>query len=146
MKKAGLFFCLSIFAFSVVVFAAGPNVHDGLWEIIITMEMPGMPAGMPFGGQPIKQTHCYTKKELEDNKNTVPKSNEECKITDYKLSGNKATWSMQCKGKDVASGTGEIIYKGDSYEATMKVQDKSSNHGSMQMVQHIKGRRIGNCK
>lgn len=142
MKKMGLIFIFSAVIFPAAVYAAGADMKEGLWEISIAMEMPGMPFGMP----PMKQNHCYTKKELEESKNAVPKSDEQCKITDYKLSGNKASWVTQCKGENAMSGAGEIIFKGDSYDATVKMKGKDSDGGAMEMIQHIKGRRIGNCK
>lgn len=146
MKKMILFFVFGVLIFPAVVFAGGPDMQDGLWEITMTMEMPGMPADMPFAGQPIKMTHCYTKKDIEDSKNTVPQSDENCKITSYKLSANKAAWAVECKGKDGdMSGTGEIFYKGNNYEAAIKMQIKDGKD-TMQMMQRIKAHRIGDCK
>lgn len=141
-KRIGYFLFLVSLFFSLSVYAAGADMKEGLWEISINMEMPGVPFAMP----PIKQNHCYTKKELEDGKNAVPKSDEQCKVTDYKLSGNKASWAVQCKGENAMSGTGEIIFKGDSYDATVKMKGKGDSGEKMEMTQRIKGRRIGDCK
>jgi len=41
------------------------------------------------------------------------------------------------------NGTGEIIYSGDSFKGTMKMQMPQSN---MEMIAHMTGRRIGDCK
>ncbi|MBI5887242.1 MAG: DUF3617 family protein [Deltaproteobacteria bacterium] len=146
VKKAGLTLVFAAIAFPMMVYAAGTDMKEGLWEIAVTTEMSGMPAGMPFGGQEIKQTHCYTQKELKDSKNTLPKSDEKCEIVDYKSSGKKASWAVQCKGENAMNGSGEILYKGDSYESTVKMTSKNSRGRSMQIIQHIKGRRLGNCK
>lgn len=146
MKKAGLTLIFAVMVSSMTVHAAGIDMKEGLWEIAVTTEMPGMPAGMSIGGREIKQTYCYTQKELADAKNAVPKSGEKCKIVDYKLSGKKATWAVQCSGENAMEGSGEISYKGDSYESTVKMNIKSSRGRSMQTIQHIKGRRLGKCK
>lgn len=146
MKKTGLMFVFVAIVYPMTVYAAGIDMKEGLWEIAVTTEMQGMPAGMPFGGQEIKQTYCYTQKELKDSKNAVPKSGEKCEIVDYKSSGKKATWAVKCSGENAMNGSGEISYKGDSYESTVKMSIKSSRGRSMQTIQHIKGRRLGDCK
>ena len=146
MKKTGLMLVFIAIMSPMTVYAADTYMKEGLWEIAVTTEMPGMPAGMPFRGQEIKQTHCYTQKELKESKNTLPKSDGKCKIVDYKLSGKKASWAIQCSGENAMNGSGEMLYKGDSYESTVKMNIKSSRGRSMQTIQHIKGRRLGNCK
>lgn len=127
-----LFFTISIsFADSV------PNMQEGKWEITTKMEMPGMPMNMP----PMTHTQCLTKEDL------VPQSSQsgdDCKITNIEVSGNTVTWVMQCNGQGgETKGTGEIIYSGTSFKGTIKLIMVQSN---MQMTNHIKGSRIGDCK
>jgi len=45
-------------AISISFASSGPNMKEGLWEITVKTEMPGME--MP----PMKHTQCLNKKEL----------------------------------------------------------------------------------
>ena len=117
--------------------AAGGGMKDGLWEITTSMEMPGM----PFTPAPTKVTHCYTKEDLKDDRNVVPKQDGDCKLIDMKHAGNKVSWKMVCTGKSKGKGQGEIAYKGDSaYDGTMKFEMEG-----MEMTSRYKARRIGAC-
>ena len=121
--------------------AAAPNMRDGLWEVTTKMEMGGKSdAAMPQ--QTVK--HCVTKKDLEDPKRTMPGGNDQsrCKMTDYKMQGNTATWSIACQGQ--GSGTGSITYGGDSYTGS---QTMSMNAGgqAMNMKMNFSGKRVGDC-
>jgi hypothetical protein len=133
MKKI-LVVLLSALAFPVASFAAD-TMRDGYWELITTMDMPGMPMKMP----PTKMKHCYTKEDVKDQKNTVS-TDKNCTVTDYKLSGNKATWKMKCTGKNAGDFSGETIFKGDAYDSTMKMQTQGHT-----MNMKIQAKRIGNC-
>jgi hypothetical protein len=133
MKKI-LVVLLSTLAFPVACFAAD-TMRDGYWELITTMDMPGMPMKMP----PTKMKHCYTKEDVKDQKNTVS-TDKNCTVTDYKLSGNKATWKMKCTGKNAGDFSGETIFKGDAYDSTMKMQTQGHT-----MNMKIQAKRIGNC-
>jgi hypothetical protein len=133
---AGLF-PLGTFAF------AGVNLHEGLWEITTKMEMPGMPMQMPAR----KHTQCLTKKNML--KTMVPREQaqeEECKITDTKISGNTITWVMKCSGEDAMEVTGKTTYHGDTFNGTITMISNDPEEGKMKMIVHISGRRIGECK
>jgi len=119
------------------------NLHEGLWEITTKMEMQGMPMQMPAR----KHTQCLTKKNML--KTMVPKEQdqeEECKITDTKISGNTVTWVMECSGEDAMEVTGKTTYHGDTFEGTMIMISNDPDEGKMEMINHISGRRIGKCK
>jgi len=114
---------------------AAEMMKPGLWEITTSMEMPGMPF------QPPTQTmrHCYTEQEVKEE--PVPK-NDNCKITDFKSSGSKVSWKLECKGEMAGKGEGEITYQGDSaYEGKATIQTQG-----MTMTTKYKGKRIGECK
>jgi len=122
---------------------AGVNMHEGLWEITTRMEMQGMPMQMPAR----KHTQCLTKKNML--KTMVPKEQdkeEECKITDTKISGNTVTWVMKCSGEDAMEVTGKTTYHGDTFEGTITMISNDPEEGKMKMINHISGRRIGECK
>ena len=121
--------------------AASPNMKEGLWEITTKMEMAGKPGGaMP---QQIVR-HCVTKKDLDDPSRTTPKGDSRCKMTDYKLQGNTATWKMACEGKEGMTGTGTITYSGESYSGNQTMTMKSSGQ-PMNMKMDFSGRRVGDC-
>jgi hypothetical protein len=135
-----------------LILAAAPSVDaqqhikPGQWEITSSMEMEGMPHQI----QPMTMTHCI-KPEDTDPKNVVRelhRRNQECKIEDFKQSGNKVSWTMKCKSEQSGdiTATGEMTYKPDSYEGTMHMEMSGGPHGSMKMTQHIKAHRIGDCK
>jgi hypothetical protein len=127
-------------AFSWTVSAQGP-MRDGLWEVTMTMDMPNMPMKMP----PMKSNQCVTKEQLKDPAQTLPNGSQpgqpnDCKVSDYEIDGNKASWKMVCTGREKMSGTGEIIYKGDTYDGVMKM---TMDQG--QMTMKYSARRLGEC-
>ncbi len=133
--KLSALFCLLLFPANLP--AASP-MQEGLWEIVTTVNMPGMPYKVP----PTKVTHCYTKEELKDNSKVVPQQEGDCKVTDMKYSGNRMTWKMICTGENKSKGEGEITYKGaTAYEGSMKMQTQG-----MTMTTKYKAKRIGVCK
>jgi hypothetical protein len=146
--KIALMLNLALGILAMEAYAAGPNMKPGLWEITTTVDMPNMP-GMPMAMQPMTRTQCYTQKDVDDAKKVAPngsRKGEDCELKDHKVTGNKVTWRVQCQGKRAASGTGEMVLKGDSYDGTIKVTSVDPRRGEMHMTQHIKGKRVGDCK
>lgn len=126
------------------VHSAAPNMKEGLWEITMKMEMPGMPAGM----QPQVMQQCITRKDLEDPRKTTPGNDptgNRCQVTDHKVQGNTASWNMACKGEGAMTGSGTVTYSGTSYQGTSRMTMKQG--GQVQtMTMHYSGKRIGDCK
>jgi len=120
--------------FSTSFAGSGPNMKDGLWEITIEIEMPGMPMKMPA----MTHTQCIT------SENAVPDSSQpgqECKIIENHVDGDTVTWRMECDTPDgKASANGKIIYSGDTFKGTIEM-----NMQDMKMLQQLSGRRIGEC-
>jgi hypothetical protein len=127
-------------AAATVVLAAQNPMRPGNWETTMKMEMPGMPTGMP----PMKSTQCITAAELaKDPATGLPRGaagQKNCTVSDYKATGNVISWKMACTGEMTMSGTGELTFKGDSYEGVMKM---SMAQGEMTM--HMAGKRAGDC-
>ena len=131
--------CIVLFLISLLLFSCtvqkGPNMKEGLWEITVKMDIPGMPVQMP----PRTSTQCLTPKEA------VPKPKEEnntCEIVKKDIKGDTVSWSVECKTKEgIAVSDGTITYKGEAFEGviTMKQRD-------MKAIQHLSGRWIGQCK
>ena len=126
-------------AASWVVSAQGPR-RDGRWEVSTEMEMPGMPMKMP----PMKSLQCITKEQATDPGQSVPREaqdkNSDCKVSDYKVAGNKVTWTMKCEGKNAMTGNGEIIYAADAYDGWKKMET-----GDTAMTMKYKAKRLGDC-
>jgi hypothetical protein len=135
MKKVLAVFAAALVAATVAHAGEGP-IKEGLWEVTTKMDMPGMPS--MASGMTVK--HCYTKKDVEQAAAMIPKNNN-CKVTNFKQSGNKASWAMQCTGPSAMNGTGEMSYGPDSYQGTVTMQGQGMN-----MIQHISARRLGECK
>ena len=61
--------------------------------------------------------------------------------SDYKVDGNKVTYSMKCDGEQPMSGTGEFVYAADSYTGVMTMD--TGGRGTMKMK--YTGKRLGDC-
>ena len=142
LKRVALAVAIGIFLGGTSAFA-GVNLHEGLWEITTKMEIEGMPMKMP----PRKHTQCLTNKNML--KTMVPKEQaqeEECKITDQKISGNTVTWAMKCSGEDAMEITGKTTYHGDTWEGTSTRRSNDPDEGKMKIINHVSGKRLGECK
>lgn len=123
---------------SVSALAQAPR-RDGRWEVKTEMEMPGMPMKMPA----MTTTQCITREQADDPQRSVPQGRgapNNCKVSDYKVTGNKVTWSMKCEGPEAMSGTGEITYGENTYEGVMKMEREGQT-----MTMKYTGKRLGDC-
>jgi hypothetical protein len=130
-------------AVSVAVLAQGPRI-DGKWEVSTEMEIPGMNMKMP----PMVTTRCVTKDEASDPQKAMPKGrgrsgeDQNCKVGDYKIDGNKVTYSVKCEGAQPMSLVGEMIYAENTYTGTQKMD--MGARGTMTMKSTAK--RLGDCE
>jgi len=119
--------------------AWGLNLNPGKYEITTKVEMSGMPGGTP----PQTMTQCLNEQD------PVPDSSagaQGCKITDMKTSGNTVTYTMECDQQGMQTkSTGEITYKGDSFEGTTET-NMGPAAGNMTITTVVKGKRIGKCE
>jgi hypothetical protein len=135
----------AVLGLSAAALAQAPR-RDGKWEVTMTMEMPGMPANMP----PIKTTQCITKEQADDPQKIVlqqpQRGNQlsDCKVSDYKVAGNKVTYAMKCTTPQPMDATGDITYADDTYDGTLKM---NMARGGQSMVMTVKysGKRLGDC-
>ena len=143
--------CAAVIGCSVAVFAQGPR-RDGKWEMTIQMEMPGMPAGR--GMPPMTVTQCITKEQAADPQKSLPQppqrggAQNDCKVSDFKTSGNKMNWTIKCTTPNELDGTGEVVYGDDTLESTMTMNMQMARGGQtmpMQMTLKTKGKRLGDC-
>jgi hypothetical protein len=124
--------------------AAAPNMKEGLWEVTVKMEVPGMPANMA----PQTTQRCISAKDMEDPRKVGPNSdprNSACEVTNHRMQGNTATWNMACKGPEEMSGTGTMTYEGDRYTGVNRMSMKQGGQ-VMNMTMNYSGRYLGACK
>jgi hypothetical protein len=135
-KICMLVFVISLFLFSCGV-QKGPNMKEGLWEMTVKMDIPGMPVQMA----PQTHTQCLTQKEAVPQ----PRQKEpgqECKVVTQDVKGDTVSWRVECKTKEgTAVSNGTITYKGDTMEGIITM-----TQGSMKATQYLSGRWIGECK
>jgi hypothetical protein len=138
MKLAHAARITMVVGLSVSALAQAPR-RDGRWEVKTEMEMPGMPMKMPA----MTTTQCITREQADDPQRSVPQGRgapNNCKVSDYKVTGNKVTWSMKCEGPDAMSGTGEITYGENTYDGVMKMVREGQT-----MTMKYTGKRLGDC-
>lgn len=141
MKKT--FAVAAALLITVTVALAQTAVRPGRWEATMQMQMAGSPIQMPA----MKSTRCITAEDAKDPTRSLPSGPEgrgnqksDCKMTDYKVSGNTATWKMVCTSPQAMTSTGEMTFTDDTYDGTMKMD---SPQGPMTMK--ISGKRLGDC-
>ena len=138
MKLAHVARITVVVGLSVSALAQAPR-RDGRWEVKTEMEMPGMPMKMPA----MTTTQCITREQADDPQRSVPQGRgapNNCKVSDYKVTGNKVTWSMKCEGPEAMSGTGEITYGDNTYDGVMKMVREGQT-----MTMKYTGKRLGDC-
>ena len=136
----------ALLALSASLFAQGAR-RDGKWEVKMTMQTSG--ERKMFGASMAVQTlmQCVTKEEAADPSKAIPRSESDtyattCKVSNYKVDGNKVTWLMTCE-KDGVTGAGEFVYAGDTYTGSLTLK---SMDGKGQAVKRIySGKRLGDC-
>jgi hypothetical protein len=129
---------LLMLGMSLCVMAQGSSpMREGNWEVAMKVNFQGM-EGVP----PMKQTQCVTAAMLKDPESAMPSGpGGDCKISDYKLANNVATYSLTCTQPLPMKGTGEMKYSGtDAYVGTLTV-----DMGGQNLVMNIDAKRIGEC-
>ena len=110
-------------------------MRPGRWEVTAQMDMPGMQ--MPA----MKNTQCITQQQIDSPTHAVPTGpdNKDCKVSDYKVSGNTITWTMACPSQQM-TGSGELKFDGDTYAGLVKIMAQGK-----EMNMKFNGKRIGDC-
>ena len=110
-------------------------MRPGRWEVTAQMDMPGMQ--MPA----MKNTQCVTQQQIDSPTRGLPQGpdNKDCKVSDYKVSGNTITWNMACPSQQM-TGSGELKFNGDTYEGLVKIMAQQK-----EMAMKFNGKRLGDC-
>jgi len=127
------------------------KMKPGLYEYKMDMEMPGMPQGM--GRQSHTMQHCVTEQDMEKGRMGGDKSRmpENCQVKDFKMSGNTASYRMECTGRGKGGGDmstdNKITFHEGGYTMDMKMNMAHGPGGQpMTMNQHMEGKYLGACK
>jgi hypothetical protein len=140
--KTITFFAIAMLAILTAGAIAQSPIRPGRWEVTMQMQMAGAPVQMPE----MKTTQCVTPDQVKDPTSTLPTGPQgrggknDCKVQDYKMSGNTATWKMVCTTPQPTTSTGEMTFTDDSYTGTMKM-DSAQGPMTMKMA----GKRLGEC-
>jgi hypothetical protein len=126
----------ALFAISGSV-AATPNVAAGLWEINVVVTMAG--TSLPT----MTTQQCFNGSDVADTKQLLPAGGN-CTVDNYKLSGNSASWNMQCKGTLPMTGSGSATFGTGDFSGTLAMT-LGSGSAATQTTQTFTAHRIGNC-
>lgn len=118
---------------------AETNIQEGLWEITIRMEVPGLPSNPA----PVTSAHC-----LKDG-SQVPQllqKDSSCRITETKTAGDSVSWKMKCEaGEGSIDGSGRMTYRGSRFDGGISLTMQRTDAGPLKIRQHVSGRRLGEC-
>lgn len=138
-------FCSAVLGLAVPLAAEAVDMQEGQWEntISMTMENPNLPFQMP--AMKFTTNSCLTKKDMVPN---TARKDQKCETTDYKVNGNTVNWKSKCEYKNsITEGTGEIVYKGTTYEGTMHMTTTTSDSRAkpMNISYVLNGKNMGAC-
>lgn len=120
------------------------KLKEGLYEVKMEMEMPGMPAGM--GKHAMTFQNCVSSKDLESGKlGKDEKMPANCEVRNFRMSGNTASYTTVCKGDPDMTVDTTLAFRDDGYTMTMKSAMKQGGQ-VMNMHQKMEGRLVGPCK
>jgi hypothetical protein len=150
MKATRLIAVTAAATLSCAAFAAGladlkGKMKEGLYEYKMTMDIPGMPAGMQKA--PHTFQHCVTAKDLDEGKigKGRPDMEKNCEVKDFKSSGNTASYTMECKGENPMRAENKMTFGDGTFVMDMKMQMTQKGQ-VMNMTQHMEGKYLGACK
>ncbi|APV51318.1 hypothetical protein BWI17_17470 [Betaproteobacteria bacterium GR16-43] len=119
------------------------KIREGNWEY--KMQMEGMP-GMPQGMQMPTINRCITPADVDKGgfANKDGKMPDGCTVKNMKMSGNTASYTMECTKDPKMTVDSDITFGGDTF--TMKQKMAMDRGGQMMnMTQTMTGRYTGPC-
>ena len=117
-------------------------IRPGRWEVAMQMQMANSPVQLPE----MKTTQCVTPEQIKDPASALPQAaggrggQTDCKVSNYKVSGNTATWQMSCTKPQAMTSAGEMTFTADTYNGTIK-----TNMAQAEMTMKVAGKRLGDC-
>lgn len=155
MKPQHLLAIAAVGSLCTAAVAAGPfdafkgKVKPGLYEYKMEMDMgnmPGMPPGM--GKQSHTMQHCLTPEDLDKgqmNKGRDGKMPQDCEVKNFKMSGNNASYTMECKGQHPMVMDANIVLQSDGFKMDNKMT-MTQGGKPMTVTQKMESHYIGECK
>ncbi len=139
MKPQRLFL---IPALALGLFAAGAapaqSGTGNLYRVTTKMEMVGMPIQLP------SQTVEVCGPRNQASEKMVP-HDENCTVTDFRVVGNKSSYTLTCRGENAMTAKGEFEQLGpDAYRGKMHMVGNSGGE-SMEMNMTFDGKKIRDC-
>jgi hypothetical protein len=126
VSKRVLFFGAAAAAVALVaVPAIASHGKAGLWNITVTMDMPGMPDmsklppeaqaamrahGVTMNGRGMVVQHCMTQSEVDAIKPPPMRNGQDCKMSNLKTAGQSFSADLVCSGQMNATGHFEVSY------------------------------------
>lgn len=139
---AGVLSCVAA-ASNVLAQPMAGSFRDGLWEMTIRTDVPGIQS-MP----PMVLKRCISAKEIQDlqTKATRPPGSEQCRVLDQQTRGNTTSWKIECTGKQKMSGEGSVTASGDTYSMQSVVVMTTPEGKTLRIASEMNGKRLGECK
>lgn len=130
--------CLSV---SAPALAGSMALRPGLWHFSTTSEYPGTPYSAP----PLDFKRCLTKKQAERPWAHLGKPGKQaCTYTHAKISGNKATWTMEChESGSRMTGTGSAVASDSKHFSSVAHFLMHSGGYTMKLVATTTGQWLG---
>ena len=121
------------------------KMKPGMYEHKMEMDMGAM-MPPPMNKQTRTMQHCYTEQDIE--KGAMGKDSklpENCSVKDFKMSGNTASYRMECTGSNAMTMDNRITFRDGGYSSdTTMTMDQGGQ--KMTMKQKAEGRYLGACK
>jgi hypothetical protein len=114
--------------------AATPPAKGDQWEVQSQMSMEGMPMTMPAQ----KVVVCAPKEWKEPPGGADEQR--KCTVSDFRMTGPKATWKTHCDGPPPMDGDGEVTRAGDAFTGAIKLTTSGKA-----MTIRLNGKRLGDC-
>jgi hypothetical protein len=139
MRNVRTFVIAGVVAATLPACANSVSLRPGKYAVTSELEMAG---GVKVPG--MQQEQCITADDLKDfSKPMLSKEMESCKVSDYKVDGNKITFNAQCSQGGVASTmAAETTFTADTYTSVVKL--KSPAMGG-EMTMKATAKRVGDC-
>ena len=123
--------------------ASSNLVRQGLWQIMVTMSVPGMRAGV----RPFTHRRCFTSRDVQYGRDLLQINPAgPCRFLDTHRSHGRVSWDLQCQGRPAASGHAWLTYGRDRYQGAIAMRIDVPRRGQMSVTEQVRGRRIGACR
>ncbi len=144
LKTANLVLVFFLSATGSVAAQASSNmIRQGLWQIVVTLSVPGMRAGV----QPFTHTQCFTTRDIRYGRDILQVNPASlCRFMNTHRSRGRVSWDLQCRGRPAASGHAWLTYGRDRYEGAIALRVDVPRRGQMSITEQVHGRRIGACR